>query len=103
MKFLRPFSLFLLIAGFWFVQGGNALAQEDVPLPGQFVYVEDGSRLFLVRGDVEEPLLLVQAPQDARLSNPHFSADGRYLAYCLQDLQSMGAGAIHYLDMLTLE
>jgi Tol biopolymer transport system component len=103
MKFLRAFLFFQLLAGVWFVQGGNALAQEDVPLPGQFVYVEDGSRLFLVRGDLEEPLLLVQAPQEARLSNPHFSADGRYLAFCLLDPQSMGAGAIQYLDMLTLE
>ena len=103
MKFLRSCLFFLLLTGFWFGTGGNALAQEALSLPGQFVYVEDGSRLFLVRGEVDEPLLLLQAPLETRLSNPHFSPDGRTLAYCLLDPQSMGAGAIHYMDMLTLE
>ncbi|HEX2990270.1 MAG TPA: hypothetical protein VHO49_06305 [Anaerolineales bacterium] len=103
MKFLRSFLLLLLLAGFWFAPGGDALAQEGLSLPGQFAYVEDGSRLFLVRGEVDEPLLLLQAPLETRLSNPHFSPDGRTLAYCLLDPQSMNAGAIHYMDMLTLE
>jgi Tol biopolymer transport system component len=84
------------------VPTNRAKAQEDGSLPGQFVYVESGSRLFLVRGNVDEPILLMQAGKDTALSSPHFSKDGRYLAFCLMDNTAANAPDLFYLDTLTL-
>ncbi len=81
----------------------RAAAREGQPLPGQFAYVENGKRLYLVRGNVDEPILLVQAGDENNLFNPHFSRDGRYLAFCLTSSTGQDLPDIFYLDTLTLE
>jgi Tol biopolymer transport system component len=99
---------FALLAGMllvWFllpVKNSDA-AQQTPLLPGQFAYVEGGDRLFLVHGAVDQAVLLTQASQEFAVSSPQFSRDGRFLAYCLQDLQAGDTAAIHYLDTLTFE
>jgi len=60
---------------------------QDNSLPGQFAYIESGARLYLVRGNVDEPILLVQSGSENNIYHPHFSHDGRYLAYCMTPLQ----------------
>ena len=84
--------------------GGNVRAAQDVPsLPGQFAYVEGGSRLMLVRGNVNEPVLLVQTAHGSSVSNPRFSQNGRYMAYCIHDPTAEDVPALYYLDALSLE
>jgi Tol biopolymer transport system component/TolA-binding protein len=82
---------------------GRAAAQEGQSLPGQFAYVESGTRLYLVRGDVSRPILLVEAGGDRSVYNPRFSHDGRYLAFCLTSPSEADLPGIFYLDTLTLE
>jgi Tol biopolymer transport system component/TolA-binding protein len=85
------------------IPGNRAGAQEGESPPGQFVYVESGSRLYLVRGNVDEPILLVQVGGNTTLSSPHFSQDGRGLAFCILDNTGADAPDLFYLDTLTLE
>ncbi|HJS20202.1 MAG TPA: hypothetical protein VJ785_15755 [Anaerolineales bacterium] len=80
-----------------------AAAQEASSLPGQFAYVDSGTRLFLVRGNVDEPILLVQTTQGTSVGYPHFSRDGRYLAYCTYQPLTEAYPTLYYLDTLTLE
>jgi Tol biopolymer transport system component len=106
MKLLRssPVLLVLLLVVCLSVPGGYAAAAQEVPsLPGQFAYVESGSRLYLVRGNVNEAVLLVQTSQGSTVANPRFSRDGRYLAYCIHDTNADDHPLLYYLDTLTLE
>ena len=105
MKSLRHWSvfgaIFLLMGSL--APPGRVTAQEAPSLPGQFAYVESGTRLYLVRGNVEEPALLVQAPQGLHIQNPHFSRDGRFMAYCMHDPSVEDVPRLYYMDTLTLE
>ena len=76
---------------------GRGMAQQVPSLPGQFVYVMDGTKLYLVRGKIDEPVLLVQGESGATLAHPRFSSDGRFLAYCV-DLASTNQPALYTLD-----
>lgn len=77
-------------------------AQETDSLPGQFTYVKDGRQLILVRGNVDEPLLLMETEPGEEVANPHFSRDGRSLVFCVLT-PSNDLPVLYYLDTLTLE
>ena len=85
LKPLRSILVFLstllaLLSG----SAEHAAAQAEPSLPGQFAYVENSTRLFLVRGNVGEAVLLLQADNDKSIASPGFSRAGRYLAVSTQ-------------------
>lgn len=103
LKSLQPSLIAVVLSLILVLPAGPAAAQDVTSLPGQFVYVENGTSLVLIRGNVAEPTLLIQAEPGATVSHPRFSDDGRTLAYCL-DLAGTGRQpALYTLDTLSFE
>ena len=91
----------LLLGGF--AQAAPVRAQSAGPLPGQFVYVDDTNNLNMVRGDLSRPIKISQMPYGYSASSPHFSRDGRYLAYCTRKDQSDERPQIYVMNTVTFE
>lgn len=101
--YLRSSLFLFVLATSLLVPVRGADAQAAAPLPGQFVYVEDGARLYLVRGDVNAPVLLVQTEAGFVVENPRFSRNGRYLAYCIHQPDVDSGIQLKYMDMMSRE
>lgn len=101
----RSYLLFLVIGLAILAPSPNYVARATTSsplLPGQFAYVQD-SNLYLVRGNVDKPIKIAEAPYQFSIANPQFSQDGRYLAFCVQNPQTNDYPVTYYLDTLNLE